>query len=129
MRDANTKRKATDGYYTKTTEEREAWDKTNEDEEKKTKATLIAAWTETNKPAAGEEGSACSATKKCTGAGHCCGTATPKSSADGDEITGVCASKTAGTFTSGLGIAYTHVCGAKSLLAGAATLAAMTYLM
>lgn len=63
----------------------------------------------------------------------CCGTATPPADAPvgyDDSAEGVCASKATGTIAVGpLQVVYTHVCGAKALLATAATTIAAAYLM
>lgn len=130
MRAALEKSRKTDGYYTKDAAARETFDAAQADAQAKLKSTLTVAWVKDNKPVAGEAGSACSASNKCTDKTHCCGTATPKGNAAGStdgQIEGVCASKT-GTLTfPKIGKEYTHVCGAKALIAGAATLLAAAY--
>jgi len=133
FRDADTAARALDGYYSKSVEDREAWDAANADTVDTLKASLTAAWISSNTPAAGAAGSACSKTSKCTDKLHCCGTATPNSAATANgavELTGVCATKSTGSYTNEeLGLTYTHVCGAKALIATATTLLAAAYLM
>ena len=92
---------------------------------------MIVNWIKENRPPAGEAGSACSAQTKCTDAAHCCGTLTPAANAEGateGEVTGACADKETGTFTNAiLGIEYTHICGAKQLIASSTALLAAAF--
>lgn len=54
LRNEEEKARLADGYYTKTVEERTAFDSAQEADAKKFKATLTAAWLDENKPVAGE---------------------------------------------------------------------------
>lgn len=57
---------------------------------------------------------------------------TPKTNAPGvttGQLTGRCASKTDKKWTDGIGIEFTHVCGAQKLVAAAGAILAASYLM
>jgi len=95
-RDANTLKKKLEtaragtgddakNFYSKMTDEdRVAFAKTWDEEEKKEVSALAAAWVKANPPKEGEVGSACKTETlppSCPTATHCCGTATPKDGA------------------------------------------------
>lgn len=119
------KLKNEEGYYTEmNAEEREAFLDEMDGELETFEAELTAAWYTANKPAAGEAGSAC-VSKKCTGTNQCCGTST----AGSDKTENLCVDKTTLAWTDGLGVAYTHVCGAQKLMAAFTATFAAAYLM
>jgi len=101
--------------------------------EKKTKATLSAAWLKANPPKAGEMGFSCLPPAAKTACGTmCCGNATPKGN-DFSVTTGqlkmVCGSKTTEVFKNALGDEFIFKCGAKHLVASAGAILAAAYLM
>jgi len=81
IRDGVTTARVADGYYELEPADREAWDTAYEETTTALIVTLVTAWLAANLPAAGEAGSTCSATAKCTNSAHCCGTATPDTTA------------------------------------------------
>lgn len=119
------------GFYAKSADDRKSFDDGLKDIMKSKKAGLTAAWIKDNKPAKGssEEWAPCSATDKCANPDHCCGTADPRDGKN-DPITGVCSDKNKREMTATkLKMVYYHECGAKALIASAATFIASTYLM
>lgn len=104
----------------------------------KTRATLSAAWTKANAPAANTPGYSC-ATTKCTKLDAakketlCCGTATRAATAKAfvpAAPTGkICNTKTLTSYTDAFGNAYAFKCGAQALAASAAAALAVASLM
>lgn len=122
----------TGDYYNSDASARETADAAQADANAQQKATLTAAWIADNKPEAGELGSSCSATAKCTGANHCCGTGIPSSNAAGvtaGQVEGMCGDKTTKVYTDALGIAYNHTCGAQKIIATVTALFTAAFFM
>jgi len=121
-------------YYSgMTASERTTFDSARVDEVAKLESSLAAAWIESNKPAAGAEGSAC-AEDKCTKDTMCCGDSKPKTGNSGDELKKICVTSTdkkTGSYTDGLGRGYDHTCAtaARFLAASAAFATAAFALM
>lgn len=101
-------------FYTQMkAEDKAAYKKTRDEENKKEAASLAAAWIKANVPKDGEVGSACNAETipaKCSAATHCCGTATPKDGAFVKESQTICNVRTAVTFNDQLGEPFTFKC-------------------
>lgn len=118
-----------------TVEARAAFDKARLDETERLEASLAAAWVKDQQPAAGLEGSSCEADvtedslvegviegvlggatgpkadpSKCTDQAHCCGDSRRTDGANIAPLENICVSKTALTYTDGLGQTYNHTC-------------------
>jgi len=132
IRTAETNARLDSGYYAKNSEERAALDKTQAAANAAKTSELAAAFLKDNEPAGGKEGGACKKKSDCTETDHCCGTAIPKTNAPGvttGQQTGRCASMTTKGYKDGLGVEFTHTCGASKLVAAAGAILSAVYLM
>jgi len=127
VREATTTARKAAGYYALSAEERATWDTARAAEDKTVVAAQTNAWYKANPGKAGEVGSTCSKTAKCSTKGHCCGTFTSK---DGlDALTGRCNPSATSAYTDPLGNSWTHACGAQKVMAAAAAVFATAFIM